>query len=133
MPPDKDIIARHHYLATMPPTDHRSDNANSPIMADTDQQLYSSINIDGIFNADALSPKTLSPLTSPPTTPSDQGHDVNNRVVDCPFRLHSELFQGSVRYKVVPQDIWQMMPYHKSIDGGQASLLGSPFQVADLY
>jgi len=129
MPPDEDIAARHHYLATMPRTDHRSSNANSSAMADTDQRQFPSTNTDDTFNTDAFTPKTL----SPPTTPSDQGHDVNNTVVDCPFILDRRFVQGKIHYKVLPQGVWQMMPYHRSIDGSQASPLGAPSQVADQY
>jgi len=113
MPPNKDIATHHHYLATMPRTDRRGSNANSSAMADTDQRQYSS---------DAFTPKTL----SPPTTPSDQGHDVNNTVVDCPFILDRRFVQGEIHYKVLPQGVWQMMPYHRSIDGRQASPPGFP-------
>lgn len=120
---NKDIAGRHHYLATMPQTDHRGSNANSPAAADTDQQQYPPITTDNIFNTDAFTPKSL----SPPTTPSDEGYNVNNTVDDCPFILEMQVFQGDMHYKLMPQGVWQTMPYYRSIYGTQASPLGSHF------
>lgn len=120
MPLDNDVTARHHYLAKMPRTDHKSSNAASSAVTDTDRQQYLPININGTLYTDAFTLKTLSTATSPPTTPGDQGHGFSNAVVGCSFTLHQELFQGHWAYKVLPQGVWQMMPYHKSIDGGQA-------------